>query len=122
MINLNSLMDINSRLRYMIVDYAQDNNNVSDVTDAIVYNIIVDIDDAATIAGCTEKSNALYIILVKRESCSLVFYFIFLGSNRMFAKAINLRSKKRKWLYSRYRWKKKIKSFFWAPTTISFRI
>ncbi|XP_043793546.1 uncharacterized protein LOC122715425 [Apis laboriosa] len=108
-IDLSFLMDINSRLQYMTVDYAQD-DKVSDVgIDAIiVYNVIVDIVMLpAIIAGCTDTSDILYIVLVKRKICGLVLYFTFFGSNRMLAKAINLKSRKYKWIVNPYRWKEK---------------
>lgn len=102
MIDLSSLADINSRLQYMAVDYAEDGQVYVYISDAgsgaiIVYNVTTDtgyrVVLPAVVAGCTDKPDALYIALVRRESCGPVLYFTFLGSNRMFAiKAVNLRS------------------------------
>lgn len=103
MIDLSELASSASRLQYMAIDYAADGQVFIYVSDAgtnaiIVYNATTDngyrvVLPSAVTSG-TEKPDALYLALARRkESDSLVLYFSYLGSNRMFAiKTVNLRS------------------------------
>ncbi|XP_017887555.1 major royal jelly protein 1 [Ceratina calcarata] len=102
-IDLSTLTDDSSRLQYMAIDYAEDGQVFVYISDAgtgaiIVYNATTDsgyrvILPAAAASG-TDKPDALYLALVRRQSCSSpVLYFTYLGSSRMFAiKTVNLRS------------------------------
>ncbi|OAD58400.1 Major royal jelly protein 1 [Eufriesea mexicana] len=102
-IDLSTLVDSNSRLQYMAVDYAEDGQVYVYISDAgtgaiIVYNVTTGsgyrVVLPTAVAPRTDKPDALYLALVRRKSCgSTVLYFTYLGSSRMFAiKAVNLRS------------------------------
>lgn len=103
MIDLSTLVDANSRLQYMAIDYAEDGQVYVYISDAgtgaiIVYNVTTDSGYRVVLPAAavprTDKPDALYLALVRRKSCgSTVLYFTYLGSSRMFAiKAVNLRS------------------------------
>ncbi|KAK9299376.1 hypothetical protein QLX08_007613 [Tetragonisca angustula] len=102
-IDLSSMVDMNSRLQYMAVDYAEDGQVYVYISDAgtgaiIVFNVTTDegyrVILPSAVASSTDKPDALYLALVRRKSCgSTVLYFTYLGSSRMFAiKAVNLRA------------------------------
>ena len=51
---------------------------------------------SAAVVEYMDKSDVLYVVLIKRKNCGPILYFIFLGYNRIFAiidKVINLNPK-----------------------------
>ncbi|KAG7211986.1 hypothetical protein KM043_011184 [Ampulex compressa] len=100
-IDLSPLVGSASRLQYLTIDYADDGQVYVYVSDAgtraiIVYNVTSDkgyrvILPRAVTAGA-ERTDVLYLVLVRKSCGTPVLYFTYLGSNRLFSiKAINLR-------------------------------
>ncbi|KAL0104722.1 hypothetical protein PUN28_016390 [Cardiocondyla obscurior] len=100
-IDLSNLVNAESRLQYLTVDYADDGQVYVYITEGtsrsiIVYNVTADkgyrvILPSAVTAG-VERKDVLYSTLVKKSCGTPVLYFSYLGCNRLFAiKAENLR-------------------------------
>lgn len=100
-IDLSSLVLPTSRLQYMAIDYAEDGQVYVYVSDAstraiIVYNVTsgngfrVVLPRAVT--SGSERKDVLYLALVRKNCGTVVLYFTYLGSSRIFSiKAANLR-------------------------------
>ncbi|XP_076170829.1 L-dopachrome tautomerase yellow-g [Ptiloglossa arizonensis] len=100
-IDLSPLMDLNSRLQYMAIDYAEDGQVYVYVSDAaaraiLVYNVTADrgyrVVLPRVVTSGAEKKDALYLALIRKNCGTQYLYFTYLGSNRVFAmKASSLR-------------------------------
>lgn len=93
-ISLSNLVNAQSRLQYMAVDYSNDGRCFVYISDAanralIVYDVQASrgyrllLPKAVTIGGA--KRDVLYLALVRRSCGSSVLYFTYLGSTHMFA-------------------------------------
>ncbi|OXU28731.1 hypothetical protein TSAR_015692 [Trichomalopsis sarcophagae] len=103
-VDLSQLVSTNSRLQYLVVDYAHDGQVFLYISDAatraiIVYNVTGDhgyrvvLPNAVTL-GCSRK-DVLYLALVRKSCGTPVLYFTYLSSSRLFSiKADNLRKGK----------------------------
>lgn len=103
-VDLSQLVSTNSRLQYLVVDYAHDGQVFLYISDAatraiIVYNVTGDhgyrvVLPKAVILGCSRK-DVLYLALVRKSCGTPVLYFTYLSSSRLFSiKADNLRKGK----------------------------
>jgi hypothetical protein len=103
-IELSQLVSSDSRMQYLVVDYANDGQVFLYISDAatraiIVYNVNlgngyrVMLPKAVTV-GCA-RNDVLYMALVRKNSGSSVLYFTYLGSTKLFSlKVDNLRKSK----------------------------
>ncbi|XP_011494470.1 PREDICTED: major royal jelly protein 1 [Ceratosolen solmsi marchali] len=104
MIDLSQLISSDSRIQYLVVDYAHDGQVLLYISDAatraiIVYNVNrgsgyrLMLPKMVTI-GCA-RNDVLYLALVRKGSGTSVLYFTYLGSTKLFSiDADNLRKSK----------------------------
>ncbi|XP_058808633.1 major royal jelly protein 1-like [Phymastichus coffea] len=103
-VDLGNLVSANSRLQYLVVDYANDGQVFLYVSDAatraiIVYNVTTDngyrvvLPKAVTLGS--SRKDVLYLALVRRSCGTPILYFTYLGASRLYAiRAENLREGK----------------------------
>lgn len=103
-VDLGNLVSTNSRLQYLVVDYASDGQVFVYVSDAatraiIVYNVTTDngyrvvLPKAVTLGS--SRKDVLYLALVRKSNGMPILYFTYLGASRLYAiRAENLREGK----------------------------
>ncbi|GLH04176.1 Uncharacterized protein GBIM_09944, partial [Gryllus bimaculatus] len=93
-IDLSSLVTPNSRLQYLVVDYAPDGRAYVYISDAasraiLVYDITLSkgyrvVLPQAVTSGCARR-DVLYLALIRKSCGSTVLYFTYLSGSRLFS-------------------------------------